>query len=260
MATIKRMQNGVRKTANKRRRPRRNTTATTTVAKRSNSRPRRNGTTKAGALSYAKKNGLVLRKAGSVRSAANGVKAVANRRRRKHSRRNGGFVSRTANGIFGSGKSTGQAVLATLGGLAGAKIGGQFATPIVARGLAMIGLQNYASPITIALLSVFAIKPLASKVAGPGAGNAAMVGGLSMAAMSLITQFLPSTNAFNPFAAVNSSPLVLPTSTAQQIVAAGAQAGAAAGAQQAAATLSGVRRMGGYAGNTRLPSWSNRVY
>lgn len=252
MATIKRMQNGVRKTANKRRTRRRNTTATTTtaVAKRSNSR--RNGTTKAGAVSYAKKNGLKL--VSKTRSAANGVRTVANKRRRKSSRRNGGFVSKAANGIFGSGKATGQAVLATLGGLAGAKLGDQFATPLVARGLAMIGLERFASPITIALLSVFAIKPLASKVAGQGAGNAAMVGGLSMAAMSIITQFLPSTSSFNPFASVNSSPLVMANPTAQAVITAGAQQGAIAGANAAAATLSGVRNMG-YRQRT-APTWT----
>lgn len=260
MATIKRMQNGVRKTANKRRTKRRNTTATTAVAKRSNSR--RNGTTKAGAVSYAKKNGLKL--VSVTRNSAKTVRTVANKRRRKSSRRNGGFMSKTANGIFGSGKSTGQAVLATLGGLAGAKIGGQFATPLVARGLAMIGLQNYASPITIALLSVFAIKPLATKVAGPGAGNAAMVGGLSMAAMAIITQFLPSTSSFNPFASVNSSPLVLATpaaQTAQAVITAGAQAGAIAGAQNAAATLSGINNYRTRRPMSVGPQWAgNRSY
>lgn len=218
------MKNGRAKVANKTRRRRRNTTATTLKVANRKRRSRRNPLTSASVTSYAAKNGMKL--VSNKKRRRNGaIKLVANKRRRHHKRRNG--IMQKANGLFGKvglHKGTAVAVLGLLAGLGITKIESAMFSPIVAQLLSFVGLQNYATPL-VQGVSAVTINKWAADAVKKGSGEYVMYGGLAMAAMSLAEIFIPSLSAYNPFAGANVTPVVF---NQPQIVASGAAAALAA--------------------------------
>lgn len=218
---LKLIRNGTKKVANKRRTKRRKNTTPSTTAKAANGAKRRNGTTRAGATSWAKRNGLVLRKA------ENGKRKKTHRR--KH--RNGsGTIRKVNNGVLGNSKETVMAVVSLLAGLGITKVESSILTPLAARALNMLGLGQFAQPLVEAGCAV-SINRWAADALKKGSGKYVMYGGLAMALMDVLQSFLPQTSAYNPFASVNTAPIVLnqPSVVVPNAVAAGAGAPAAVG-------------------------------
>jgi hypothetical protein len=173
--------------------------ANTVTAKAANGTRRRNGVTRAGVDAFAKRNGLVVRKA----------RAVANRKHKKRGRRNGTVrIQKVNNGVFGNSKETVISVISLLAGLGITKIESSILTPLAARGLNMIGLGQFAQPL-VEMGCAVTINRWAAENIKKGTGKFVMYGGLAMALMDVIQSFLPQTSAYNPFASVNMQPLVL---------------------------------------------------
>lgn len=200
MATLKLIQNGIKKTANKRRKKsrKRNGTATTAVAKKANPR-KRNGTTKVGAAAFAKRNGLKL-----VKKAANGHK-----RHKRSKKRNGSpSMRRVNNGVFGNSKETVTSVVSLLVGLGATKVESSILTPMASQLLNNLGVGFLAKPLIEAGAAI-TVNKWAAEAIKRGSGKYVMIGGLAMALMSLVEQFLPQTSAYNPFASANLTPIVI---------------------------------------------------
>lgn len=190
MAEIKLIRNGVKKAVNRRRRRKNVTRRANPIAKVANKRKRR------------RRNGVT-----AVMKRSNGVKAVANRRRRHHKRRNGAVISRQ-NGLLGNSRETITSVAALLIGLGVTKVESSILTPIAANALGMVGFGSFAKPAVEAAVAV-TVNKWAADAIKKGSGKFVMYGGLAMALMSVLEQFLPSTSAYNPFASTNTSPVVL---------------------------------------------------
>lgn len=190
MATMKLIKNGTRRAvANPRKR------------RKSTKRRRRNPATPA----------VAVRTASVRRNPAPVARKVANPRKRRKTvrrRRRNGVLSKK-NGLFGDSRETVRSVVSLLAGLAITRVESGILTPTVARPLAMVGLQNFAQPITEAALAVTINKWAATQLSGRDSGKFVMIGGLAMAAMSAIQQLLPQTSAYNPFASANTSPVVV---------------------------------------------------
>ena len=201
MANLKLIKNGVKRVANKKRRTkRRRRNPATTVAAKKNPAKRRN-VSSASVKSFAKRNGLKLVKANGARRAP-----VANKRHKRR-RRNGAIMSRS-NGLFGNSKETVVSVVSLLAGLGVTKVESALLSPLAGQALGMLGLQNFAKPIVEAGAAV-TVNKWAAEAIKKGSGKYVMYGGLAMALMSLVEQFIPQTSAYNPFATGNNNPLVL---------------------------------------------------
>jgi hypothetical protein len=209
MAQLKLIQNGIRKTANRKRRRKNPTTRTTVARKAANPRKRRRRS----------RNGIA--------AAAPVVRRVTNGRRRRHTKRrsrNGVTMRRVNNGLFGNSKETVTSVVSLLVGLGATKVESSILTPIASNLLGNLGMGYLAKPLIEAGAAV-TVNKWAAEAIKKGSGKYVMIGGLAMALMSLLEQFLPSTSAYNPFASSNGSPIVL---NQPQITNAGALAGSSA--------------------------------
>lgn len=184
------VQNGLTKRKNSSRR--KNSTTT--------KRKRRNGTTKAGALSFAKKNGLKLVS-----------KTVANGHKKKHHRRkkrNGitTVSARKRNGIFGNTKHDATQVVSLLGGMGVTKIGGGIIGNFVSPYVSQLGAGNYGGLIGELAMALLVV-PMITKKISPSSVQNARLGGLAVVGLSLVEKFGGTTLAgLNPF---NSNPIVM---------------------------------------------------
>lgn len=195
MARMAEIQNGVTRKKNSSRRK--------TVKRRNSSvaKPkRRNGTTKAGALSFLKKNGL---KAVKVGTAQNGK-----RKKRHHKRRNGiAAISRSRNGLIPTTKSDARKVGFLLGGMAATKIGGRIVANFAAGLLAQVGAGAYAEIVGDAAIALVVVPFAAKKIGNSSDADNARLGGLAVVGLDLIEHFAPSAlSSLNPF---RSSPIVM---------------------------------------------------
>lgn len=226
------IQNGVTKAKNGRRKThkkrRRNPAAIKVATKK------RNGTTKAGALSFAKKNGMRLVSATS-----------RNPRRKTRKRKRNGVVavSRTRNGIFGNSKRDARTVVSLLGGMGATKVIGRIVANFASPYLSQVGLGAYSELIADLGVALFVVPPIAGKIGNSGDAQTARLGGLAVAALEAVDKIGgPSLSFLNPF---NSQPIVmasngqaaLPPSTVSAIVnntnASAADKAAVAGAMRA---------------------------
>jgi hypothetical protein len=242
MATLKLIKNGVRNP--KRRKTRRKSNPSTVAAKTTSVR-RRNGTTLTGAKSFAKRNGLKLVKA--TATAKNPAPKVQNKRRKARKHRRNGILNFTKkrNGILGDTKETTYAVGGLLGGLTITKVVSSMVSPLVSRLLATVGADAVAKPITEAAIAIFVLKPVGDKLVSHNVGKSAMLGGLAMAAMSGLELVLPNASVFNPFAQANNTPVVanvVSGSAANALVNAAASQAASDAANKVAGVLSGAPR------------------
>lgn len=202
MATFGEVQNGLRKRSNSRRK----NSATAKPKKR-------NGTTKAGAASFAKKNGMVL----ISRTALNGRKKKHHRR---HKRNGIAAVSRSRNGIFGNTKHDATQVVALLGGMGATKIIGRIVGNFVSPYISQLGVGNYSGIVSEALVAVFVV-PMVAKKISPSSAQNARLGGLAVVGLSLIEKFggtsLAGLNPFNtsPIVMSGNQPLIAPNAVAQ---------------------------------------------
>jgi hypothetical protein len=194
MATLKLIQNGKTAVANPRKR-------------KTRKRRRRNPTALASVENAKRKRRRSTRR----RRNPVALSTVPNARRRRKTvrrrRRNGTLLAK--NGFFGDTKETTRSVIALLLGLGVTKVESQILAPQVARLLATVGLQNFATPITEVAVSVTINKWVAEQLGTRNDGKFVMIGGLAMAAMHAIEQFLPGTSVYNPFARVNATPIVM---------------------------------------------------
>lgn len=195
MARMAEIQNGVTRKKNSSRRK--------TVKRRNSSvaKPkRRNGTTKAGALSFLKKNGL---KAVKVGTASN-----PKRRKRHHKRRNGiAAVSRSRNGLFPATKRDARRVGGLLGGMAATKIGGRILGNFAAGLLAQVGAGRFAEVLSDGAMALVVVPFVAKKIGTSADADNARLGGLAVVGLDLIEQFAPSAlSSLNPF---KSSPVIM---------------------------------------------------
>jgi hypothetical protein len=223
MAELKVIQNGIKKSSNGKRRKRRSnpTTATKSVKRRSN------GTTKAGALSYAKKNGLKLTKV------SNGRK---HHKRKRRSKRNGITAIRSrSNGIFGDTTSMVKKTLTLTGGAVVTNIGGNWLASFLAPYLSSFGLGAYTNLVVQFLVAYFGVPELAKVIKQDK--DMARLGGMLSVTLTALNQFFPQFSGINPFGGggaivVNSNGGVALTGDAVKAV-------AAAAAQDTAAKIAG---------------------
>jgi hypothetical protein len=200
MGTMGLMENGLRR--RKRRRRRNPTAAAKSTVRKSNPAVRRS-TSLTSVKSYAKRNGLVLRKAGSI---------VANPRRRKHHKRRNGLQTasswgRQANGLLGNTKQDAKTVGTLLGGAALTKIVGRFISSFGASYLAQFGVGSYGEIICDGLAAVLITPYLIGMVLkGGDVAKQARIGGLLVVGLDVIQVFAPSALQYNPF---NVSPVVM---------------------------------------------------
>lgn len=230
MAEIKLIQNGARKVSNPRRKKRttkRRNTATATrrvtvAAKVANPRKRRR------------------RRRNPVASTTIVRRTASNPRKRKtvRRRRRNGIMSKR-NGLFGDSKATAKSIFSLLIGLGLTKVESGVVAPVVARGLATVGLSNFAVPLTQAAFAVTVNHYVAKRVAGQQQADMVRLGGLAMALMSAIEQLLPQASVYNPFAPAN----ILPVVVAQPALADGSGR-AITNRAVASAQMSGMRQRG----------------
>lgn len=194
------VQNGLTKSKNGRRRKRRTKRNGTTAAAKAPAR--RNGTTKAGAKAWAKRNGMVVM-----------TKTVANGKRKHHRRkkRNGTVsagVSRSRNGILGNSKHDVRQVVGLLGGMASTKIIGNILSNFASPYIAQLGIGNYVGIISEGAVALLLVPMIAKKVGNQNDAQNARLGGLATVGLSLIDQVGGGTflSGLNPF---NSSPIVM---------------------------------------------------
>lgn len=166
---------------------------------------RRNGKTIA-----TKKVSNGKRKSGR-RTKRNGVLATTKTKRNgarvTRTKRNG-TIRKVSNGFFGDSKETVTSVISLLAGLGVTKVESAMLSPVAAQALGMIGLQNFARPLVEAGAAV-TVNRWAAEAIKKGSGKFVMYGGLAMALMSLVEQFVPQTSTYNPFASSNVTPIVL---------------------------------------------------
>lgn len=209
MATLKLVSNGARRTATKR---------VTNPKRRTKAKAKRNPTT-----------ATTAKVARVTRRNPTTLKAVSNRRKTtKRRRRNGAKLSLRSNGLLGNTKATSKAVGSLLAGLVITRVEGSILSPVAARILAQLGLSSYADALVQAGLAVTVNRWAAKQFVGQEGANMVMIGGLAMAVMSLIQNFLPQTSVYNPFASSNVVPVVLPTNQVSAQDAARIAAGVAA--------------------------------
>jgi hypothetical protein len=185
MAEMKLIQNGIKKTANgKRKRRKRNPSVVGAVKKVAR---KRNGTTKAGAISFAKKNGLKL----VSRTAANG--------KRKRKRRNGiTKVTRSrSNGLFGDTSSLVKKTLTLTGGAVVTNVGGNWLASLVGQYLAQFGLGAYTNLVTQTLVAMFGVPYIAKALKQDS--DMARLGGMLSVTLTALNQFFPQFSSINPF-------------------------------------------------------------
>lgn len=168
-----------------------------------------NGVTRRRTTRKRRTNGATARKRRTTarRKTANPVRRrrrsapKVTRRRRTYRRKN--------NGLFGDSKETVKAVLSLGGGMVGTKIAGGILIPFISKVLTPLGVGSFSQVASEALVSLIAVRPIASKIGGRDAGKFAMLGGLTISALDAIDMMLPSTLPLNPFAMVNSAPIML---------------------------------------------------
>lgn len=223
MTKLKLIENGLKKTANKKRRGRRRNTAT--VSKRSNTatktvakvanrkhRRRRNTISSASVKAYAKRNSLKLVKKSN---SSGSLKKVSNRKHHRRGRRRNTATSMfsSRNGLLGNSTETAKSVVSLLVGLGATKLESGIATPLVAQFLTPVGFGRFSKPVTEFVLAITVNKwagdAIGRRVKAPQAGKFAMIGGLAMSAMSVLELLLPQTSAYNPFATINTNPISL---------------------------------------------------
>jgi hypothetical protein len=118
--------------------------------------------------------------------------------------------------LLGNSKETIYSVGSLLFGLGAVKVEAPLVMPLVSQFLTPLGFGQYARPLTeagLAVLNSWVAGMVAKKIKVPQAPKMVLIGGLAMAAMDLIVTFLPTANAYNPFAVANVAP-VLPAGTA----------------------------------------------
>ena len=239
MAKISYVQNGVTK---KKRGRRKNGTAKTTR--------KRNGVTKAGALAFAKKNGLKLV------SKQNGTK-----RRKRRTKRNGvtstrstGIMSR--NGLLGNTKQDAKRVASVMAGAAITKIASSLISGFAAPYAAQVGLGQYTGLVIDGVVALTVAPMIGKKIGGAQGADMARLGGLLVVGVDVLSLFAPSVLNYTPF---NNAPVVLNGNTALLTPAAvtdvvnntsatASEKAAVAGAMRAlrsgSAKVGGVRRSG----------------
>lgn len=189
---MKLIQNGIKQAANgKRKRRKRNGTTTPSVG----TTPRkRNGVTKASAMSFAKKNGLKLVS-----------KTISNGKRKRRKRNGVATVTRTrSNGLFGKTTSDFKKVGALTGGAIATNVGGNWLASLISPYLASFGLGNYTNIITQAMIALFGVPYLAKALKQDT--EMARLGGLLSVTLEVLSMFFPQFNSLNPF---NSSAMVI---------------------------------------------------
>lgn len=200
---------------------------------------RRNGTTKAGAISWAKKNGMKV----VSKSVANGHKR---KHHRKHKRRNGiAAVSRSRNGIFGNTKHDARQVISLLGGMGATKVLSGILSNFISPYIAQVGAGAYGGIIAEGVIAVFVVPPIAKKIGNPSDAQNARLGGLAVVGLSLIEKFggggfLSGLSPFNssPIVMAGNTPLLTPQAASQLVAntsASRAEKAVVAGAMQALA-------------------------
>lgn len=106
------------------------------------------------------------------------------------------------NGLLGDTKATVKAVTALGAGMLGTKIVAGVALPFVAPTLSKVGLGGWGRPIVEAVVALPA-KSIGAMAGGREAGKFAMLGGLSVALLSALEEFLPAVGLYNPFSGMN---------------------------------------------------------
>jgi hypothetical protein len=222
MATLKLIENGIAKKANGKRRKRRGRRRNPSLGTGSTKRVvRRNGrTTKAGAASFAKRNGLKLVK-----------RTNGKRKHHRRKRRNGvSAVRRVSNGIFGTGSSIVKKTLTLTGGAIATNIGGNYIATMLSPYLSQFGLGQYTDLITQALVAYFGVPYLARLLKQDA--EMARLGGFLSVTLTALNKFFPQFASLNPFAnsaiVVNPNGQIALTGDAVKQVAAAAAADTAA--------------------------------
>lgn len=187
------LENGLRKSANGKRKRRRRRNPST-VAKAKNP-ARRRSVSLSSAKAVLKRNGL------KATSLSNGHRK---HKRRKH-RRNGLTTTRRNNGFFGNTRSDATQVLQLGAGALGTKAAGRAISGILAPFLSQVGLGGYAGIITDGAIALFVAPWVADKVSR-GSGKMVRLGGLLAVALDGVEMLAPGVMSFNPF---NNAPIVM---------------------------------------------------
>ena len=178
-----------------------------------------NGTTKAGAMSFAKKNGLKL--VSKVSTLANGK-----RRKNRRRRRNGILskpITRRSNGLLGNTKSDAKKVGFLLGGMALTKAAGRFLQSFASPYLAQVGVGQYSEIICDGVVALVAVPMIAGEPIGKEAADWGRLGGLSAVALDAMELFFPDALDWLPFSqgggvvVANGQAAVTPTAVARII-------------------------------------------
>jgi hypothetical protein len=201
MAEYGYVENGITKTSkNGRRRKRRKNGAVATRKTATAKNGVRRKTSLTSVKAFAKRNGLVLKKAGSTGTAQNG--------KRKRRRSKNGLVTtrRAQNGMFGNTKNDVKRVGSVLLGAAGVKAVGKILVSFISPYTSMVNLGAYTQLLVDLGLALFAAPMIAKKVGGQAAADSARLGGLLVAGMDVVEIFFPSALAYSPF---NNAPVVM---------------------------------------------------
>lgn len=156
----------------------------------------------------------------------NPVKRVTAKRINGRRRRNGIGRIKRSNGIFGTGSAIVKKTLTLTGGAVATNLGGNWIATLVSPYLAQFGLGQYTNLITQALVAQFGV-PYLAKLAKQD-GEMARLGGFLSVTLTALNQFFPQFSSLNPFTAnsivVNPNGQVALTGSAAQAVLNAAQA------------------------------------